>query len=281
MLKLFEFLRRIYLVVLFILLEAGAIGYYAHSSDYTRAKLLTRSNQVVGGVRTMFGSVGRYFTLGRENRMLLERVAALEGELAAYRRHDADSLWRVVAEEPQKGPYTLSTARVVANSVNKSRNFLMLDRGAEDGVHSQSAVLASDGSMVGYVAGVSDHYAAVVSILNTSFRSSGKIAGDNYYGSIRWEGGDRHRVTMSELSKYADIRIGAEVVSTGFSDYFPAEVLIGWVENFELDDTQMAYDVVIRLAADLSGVQDVILLHNNDLDEIRMLEQQTEQAVGY
>ena len=35
------------------------------------------------------------------------------------------------------------------------------------------------------------------------------------------------------------------MVSSGFSQYFPADVLIGYVESFSLADTQMAYDVVI------------------------------------
>ena len=47
MYKLIEFLRRIYVAVLFVVFEAIAIGYYAHSSNYTQAKLLTRSNQVL------------------------------------------------------------------------------------------------------------------------------------------------------------------------------------------------------------------------------------------
>ena len=46
--KLIEFLRRIYVVALFIVFEAVAIGYYAHSSNYTQAKLLTGSNRVGG-----------------------------------------------------------------------------------------------------------------------------------------------------------------------------------------------------------------------------------------
>jgi transposase len=36
--KLIEFLRRIYVAVLFVVFEAIAIGYYAHSSNYTQAK---------------------------------------------------------------------------------------------------------------------------------------------------------------------------------------------------------------------------------------------------
>ena len=71
MYKLIEFLRRIYVAVLFVVFEAIAIGYYAHSSNYTQAKLLTRSNQVVGGVNGIFADIRSYFTLGRENERLL------------------------------------------------------------------------------------------------------------------------------------------------------------------------------------------------------------------
>ena len=77
---------------------------------------------------------------------------------------------------------------------------------------------------------------------------------------------------MNELSKYADIHVGDEVVSTGFSQFFPADVLIGRVESFALTETRTAYEVEIRLAADISALADVILVHNEDLEEVRKLE---------
>lgn len=93
-------------------------------------------------------------------------------------------------------------------------------------------VLSPEGAMVGYVAASSDRHAVAVSILNTSFNASGKLAGDDYFGSIYWAGDDRYHVRMKELSKYARVTEGEEVVSSGFSQYFPADVLIGYVESF-------------------------------------------------
>ena len=49
-------------------------------------------------------------------------------------------------------------------------------------------VLSPEGAMVGYVAASSDRHAVAVSILNTSFNASGKLAGDDYFGSIYWDG---------------------------------------------------------------------------------------------
>ena len=253
MYKLIEFLRRIYVVVLFIVFEAVAIGYYAQSSNYTQAKLLTGSNRVVGGVQGALNDVRGYFRLGRENRRLVDRITELEEELAVYRQMDADSARKELLRAPGVKPYRMTVARVISNSINKEHNLIVLDRGERDGVSTGMGVLSSDGVMVGYVVACSDRHAVAVSILNTSFRASGKLAGDDYFGSIYWTGGDRYHVNMKELSKYASIGEG-------------------YVESYSLSDTQMAYDVEIRLAVDVSQLTDVILVDISDQDDIRRLE---------
>ena len=138
------------------------------------------------------------------------------------------------------------------------------------------ALLSPAGAMVGYVVDCSDRYAVAMSVLNTSFRASGRLAGSDYFGSIYWDGVDPHVVVLGELSKYADPQPGDEVVTTGFSQYFPEDVLIGEVESAELNETRTAYTVRVRLAAEMSRLTDVVLVGNRDLYEIREL-QQSEQ----
>ena len=222
--KLFEFIRSVYVAVLFIVLEVIAISYYARSTYYTQARLLTRSNQVIGGVHSLFTGVHRYFSLGHENRQLSERVIQLEERLAQY-------------------------------------------------VIPEMGVLSPDGAMAGYVVDCTDRYSVAMSALNTSFRASGKLAGSEYYGSIYWDGRDQNVVILSDVSKYADPQPGEEVVTTGFSQYFPADVLIGWVESAEMNETRTAYTVRVRLAAEISRLNEVILVANRDLYEIRDLQQ--------
>ena len=212
-----------------------------------------------------------------ENERLLERVAVLEEELAFYRRSAADSVRTDLLHDMGEKPYELTVARVIFNSINKNRNFIVLDRGERDVVEKGMGVLSPEGAMVGYVAASSDRHAVAVSILNTSFNASGKLAGDDYFGSIYWAGDDRYHVRMKELSKYARVTEGEEVVSSGFSQYFPADVLIGYVESFSLADTQMAYDVVIRLAVDVSQLTDVILVRNRDIEDVQELEAEAER----
>ncbi len=273
MYKLIEFIRRIYVVLLFIVIEAIALNYYAHSSYYTQAKILSHANRVTGGVQSAIFGVRHYFTLRHENELLSERVADLEMELAVYREQVAaagiDSLQPHIDELSQ---YRYTTARIVSNSIARDRNYITLNRGIMHGVTENMAVISPDGVMVGYVIGCSERYSVVMPLLNIDFRTSGKIAGDDHFGSISWGGGSPYKMEMTELSKYADIEVGDEVVSSGLSHYFPEGVKIGYVESYSLNDTQTAYDVVIRLAADVTKISNVIVIENLDYGEVSHLE---------
>ena len=286
MYKLLEFLRSTYVALLFVIIEVVAINYYAHSSHFTQARILTQSNRLAGGIHSAFRGVKRFFALPDENRRLLERVAALENELSFYREQALFAALDTVGS-PLAGPYRYTTARVVANSINKQENLLTLNKGRDFEVSPETAVVTPSGAMVGYIVSCSANdglfgdgwhlfgigSSVAVSILNTSFRASGEVAGDGHFGSIYWDGFDAEHVRMRDLSKYAAVERGDTIVSTSFSRYFPAGILIGTVEEFELNETRTAYDVRIRLAADMTALHDVVLVKNQDYNEQRQLEE--------
>ncbi len=269
--KLIEFIRNIYVVVLFIILEIVAVSYYARSSAYTEARLLTRSNAVMGGFRGLFAGVRHYFRLGGENSDLIARVAELEERLARY--DEAETMLRLDSCLQQIGEskYHYTTAKVVSNSINRAQNLITINRGRNDGVVEDMAILSPEGAMVGYIVDCTDRYAVAISVLNTSFRASGRLEGSEYFGSIYWDGADSGVVVMDELSKYAEPETGEKVYTTGFSHYFPEGVLIGTVESAELNSTRTAYTVRVRLAAEMSRQNNVVVVSNRDIWEIHDL----------
>ncbi len=279
MYKLIEFLRRIYVVLLFIAIEAIALNYYAHSSYYTQAKILSRAHSVAGGIQSTIFGVKHYFTLRSENEALAQRVAELEGRLSYYRDKEINAITDSISLEgldptlvESLSQYRYTTARIISNSISRSRNFITLNRGRMHGVMVDMAVISPSGVMIGYVVGCSERYSIVLPMLNIDFRTSGKIVGDEHFGSISWSGNSSYKVEMTDLSKHADIEIGDEVVSTGLSHYFPEGIKIGYVESFSINDTQTSYNVTIRLAADMTKLNNVILIENLDYGEIKELE---------
>ena len=284
MYKLIEFLRRIHVVLLFIIIEAIALNYYAHSSFYTQAKILSRANSVVGGLQRSVFSVKHFFTLRSENEMLSARVAELEHSLAAYREREAnmatDTLSMAQIDSAfveQLTQYSYTPARIISNTINRNRNYITLNRGRQHGITEDMAVISPDGSMVGYIVGCSDRYSVAISILNDKFTTSGKIVGDDHFGSITWNGRSPHKVQMSELTKYAEFEVGAPVVSSCLSHIFPEGVKIGVVESFSENDNQTSFDVVVRLAADMTKVSNVLVISNDGYIEATELEEEVKK----
>jgi len=269
--KLILFIKRVYVPLLFIIFEIVAVRYYAHSSSYAEARLLTASNRIVGGVYGAISGIGDYFGLRRENMLLLDEVARLNNELTRYRENEVYQLLDSLGSEIET-KYTYMTARVIRNSVGRMRNFITLNKGLRDGVETDMAVLTPSGAMVGYVISCSERYAVCISILNVDFNASGKLAGDGHSGSIYWDGKSTENVQMHELSKYAAVEVGDTVVSTGYSHFFPEDVAIGYVTSVSADQTTSSYDLELRLAADMTRLNDVVLIKNVDLYELEALE---------
>lgn len=282
MYKLIEFLRRIYVVLLFILIETVALNYYANSSHYTQAKILSRANSVFGSLQSSVFSIKHFFTLRRENMELSDRIADLESQLAIYKEREANMLTDSLGFEQMDSilyecisQYRYTTARIVQSTISHNRNYITLNRGLMHGVVEDMAVITPTGVMVGYVIGCSERYSVVLPLLNTDFRTSGKIVGDNNFGSIYWDGHSPYKVQMTELSKYAQIEQGQEVIASGLSHYFPEGIRIGYVDSFQLNENQTSYDVEIRLAANMTKLNNVLLIENIDYGEISHLEQTT------
>lgn len=269
--KLIEFIRSVYVAVLFVLLELAALNYYAHSTAYTEARLLTQSNRLLGGLHHTATDIRHFFGLGRENRALTARIAQLEEQLARYEEAATEARLHEELAALGSSQYRMMVASVVSNSIGNSRNYITLNRGRGDNVLSGMAVTTPEGAIAGYVVDCSERYAVAVSILNSAFRASGAIEGSSYYGSIHWDGRNPREVVLSELSKYAAPEVGQRVVTTGFEPYFPKGMLIGTVEEAKLDAVGTSYTVRVRLAADLRSMTNLVLIENLDQTELEEL----------
>lgn len=275
MIKLVLFLKKIYVLLLFIVLEFLALHYYANSTSYTKAKLLTVSNSLVGGVYSLFSDIGHYFTLKRDNRVLLDEVTELRNRLAAYEVSDSTLVRKI--PEGELNAYQYTSAHVVNNSITRQENYFTLNKGLRDGVEADMAVLSPDGCMAGYVLSCSDRFAVCISALNRNFRTSGRLKGENYFGSVYWDGLDHQYVILTEIPKYAELAKGDTIVTTDYSAIFPPDMMIGTVEDWTLNNATF-YDVRVRLAAPIASLTDVLLVKYMNAAEQTALEQEAWSA---
>ncbi len=267
--KLIYFIRKTSVAIVFVVLEIIAIRCYAYSTPYTQARLLAWSNRVMGYVQSAFTGVSSYFSLRKENMALTEHIVALENrirELEATMPESGVEVSDVVRK------YDYISAQVVASTTNRSRNFLTINKGANDGVVADMAVITPEGYAVGIVVDCTENFAVAKMLLNKDLRIGGVLAEDGSHGSVVWRGGDTQVVDFVEVSKYAKVESGDLVRVAGFSQYFPPETVIGKVERAEISDSGTSYNCEVRLAADMERIYNVVLVRNARTEELQSLE---------
>lgn len=279
--KLIEFIRSIYVVALFVVLELAAVNYYAGATAYTEARLLAQSARLTGGMHSAITDAGNFLRLGRENRALTERVAHLEEQVATLRSQLSESSLGVSEATFEGVKYRMVEAAVVSITTHRANNYIIVNRGSNDGVRAGMGITTGDGAIVGYVVECSPRHAVGVTLLSEVFRGSGApVGGSNYQGSITWDGKNPHFVNLEKLSKYAEPQIGQEVLTTGLESYFPAGLKIGTIESLTPDALGISYTARLHLSAELSKCDNLILMDNLSSDELRQLEEQAAQKTN-
>ena len=275
--RLIEFIKRIYVLVIFLLLEVGALWSYATSSSYAEAKILSRTTIVGGAISGTITDIGHFFSLPDQNRRLTARVAELNEELESMEMQllemGMDSTAMGIYEDGDHH-FRYHPARVVSMTTNRKHNIVVLDRGTVDGIARDMGVITPDNELVGYVVSCSEHYAVVMPMLNTDFSTGGRIVDNGHVCVIRWPGETRYEVEAVELSIYSEPKRGMDVEVR--SERLPVGIKVGTIQEYALNTAKSAYSAKLRIAADMATLDNVLIVENTHSGAIEELMKQVE-----
>jgi rod shape-determining protein MreC len=162
------------------------------------------------------------------------------------------------------------TARVINNEVSNTDNYITINRGSEDGIKKNMAVISSSGA-VGKVVSVSKHFSSVISVLSEKQPISAKLH-DGTFGPVVWEIGKPDVLIMKDVSQEVKIRRGDSVMTTNFS-FFPENILIGRVFKVELIKKNSMQRIYLHTAVNFRNLQYVYVVENTFLQEKMDLEE--------
>lgn len=278
MFRFLYFIKQVYFVIMFIVLEFFAFNYYRKSSIYTNARIMTTTNHFVGGMQSVIYDVKTFFMLRSENDRLNAEIAELNNKLNDI---IVDSTYIGGSDfmDDTLNKYWYMPARVVNNSFVKQNNFITVDKGKNDGVEKDMSIIFNN-CVVGYILDCTNNYSVGISMLNTKFKTSGRNLANTYTGSINWNGNDIKEVLMTEVPKYADIAVGDTIVTTSFSSKFPENVNIGVVKSFKLINATY-HNAVIEVFTDFSTLQNVQIVKFKDYKEKTDLERKFEPVTNH
>jgi rod shape-determining protein MreC len=257
---------------LFLIFEASSFVIYVKYNSFQKASFINSTNKVTGALYTQVNELYDYMALREINDSLANENARLRNQLKAS--FYVDTLGkRKVNDTVYKQQYTYVVAKVINNSVNRSNNYITIDRGSRQGIVKGMGVICSSG-LVGKVVFVGEHLSIVQSLLHKDSRFSAMLAKNKEIGYIEWSDDlDPHKGYLKDVSNNAQPKLGEQVVTSEFS-LFPAGIPIGKVSNLHTKAGGFALNMEVRLAVDFSKLQYVDVVINKLAQEQAGLEAQ-------
>ena len=265
---------------LFLLLEVASFILLFRFNHYQQSVYFTSANGVAGKVYEISGGITSYFHLKTANEDLLDRNMWLEQRLSflenVLKEKGLDSARLYSMERLAPTEYQIFKANVIKNSLNKADNYITLDRGTTEGIRPEMGVVDANG-VVGIVYKTSPHYSLVIPLLNSKSSISCKIVGSDYFGYLKWEGGNSRFAYLKDLPRHAEFNLGDTEVTSGYSTVFPEGVMVGTVDDMSDSHDGLSYLLKIKLATDFGKVSNVRVISRNGQDEQKALESRADE----
>ena len=261
-----RFIIKHHFVILFILLEGISILLLANSQRYHRNRMVNTTNDVVGKIYEWCSEIGNYFRLNKANEQLAEENALLRQQLSVV--YDTTTCTYDISQGDTL--YKYIPAQVVNNSTNQANNYIIINKGAVEGVERDMSVISTDG-IVGVVADVSQHYASVLSLLHSHSVVGVRFKNSQELGSLKWRTNNYRYGIVEDIPTHVVLHEGDTVLTSSYSNIYPEDLMVGTVEELRPASSGALNTAKIRFATDFATLRHVYVirnLHKSELDSL-------------
>ena len=205
-------------------------------------------------------SINSYFNLKSENEKLINENLQLKKMESKYR-------FTQINEDTLN---SINSATVIVNSINKSKNIIIIDKGKLDNINLEMGVISSEG-VVGIVKSVTNNYASIISLLNTDLKLNAILKNSSTIGSVTWDGLNARILKLNDIPLSSSLKVGDTVVTGGMSFYFPKGIPIGKIVNYDNSSLEGYYEIDVEIFNDFSSLSNLYILGRTDNNEIQSL----------
>lgn len=244
--NIFRLLYRYRAFLLLLFYEFICFWLIFNYNSYQGTAYFNLSKEISGTFYSYSSTFKDYLSLKQVNDELAAENAFLKKRLAAM-SDTSFMLNAVLNDSAQMKKYSFIAGKVLNNSVQRTNNFITINKGRKHGIRPGMGVISTSG-VVGRVKGCSENFATVVSILHSEALVSSKIKRDNTLGSVKWEGGDPLYASLNFIPRHVDVVKGDSIVTTGFGSVYPEGVLVGIVDKIGFEGDKNFYSIRVKLA---------------------------------
>lgn len=221
-------------------------------------------NTVGRGISDKLEAFRSVKALRAENEELKERIEELiaTNQTLTQDKYELDGLRRLYELDAKYMDYDKVAARVIASDTNNWFYSFIVDKGSEDGIKVGMNVMAGNG-LVGIVSETGKNWSRIRSIIDDNCNVSGMsietqdtciVSGDlklmKEQGVIRVE----------MISMDAAFQDDYEIVTSHISDKYLQGILIGYIQDIEVDSSKMTKTAYLIPAVDFERLDEVLIV---------------------
>ena len=193
-----------------------------------------------------------------DNEHLRSRLARMQMELDRAGTERAENVrLRNLLKLAEPHPFELIAARVVGRSLDRLGGSLAIDKGEDDGVLADRAVLTPEG-LVGRVERTTGHGARVLTLLHRDCAVAARVERSRVDGVVRWDFGDRPTLNLLYVSSQEDVKVGDRIQTSGLGGIFPSGIRIGTVTRIGLEENGLMKEITVRPAVNFRTLEEVL-----------------------
>ena len=257
-------------VVIFIVLEMAAFQLISSQAPLQRTWAARGAHVFMAKMWGGADNIGYYFALRSANEKLVQDNFALTQELLLAREQLRRAHVEASALPTQPG-FSAIDAEVVKMSRNGQHNYLIINKGYEDGIKEKSGVITPSG-VVGIVDAVSAHHAFAFSFQNNDISISARLRQEGGSGLLVWDGVSSGKALIKEIPLQYKYQPGDTVYTSSHSLVFPPDIPLGIAGGSRVINGA-TNEIEVILFQDFSAIRYVTVVHNNSFDEIQQFVQ--------
>ena len=251
-----------------IMAYAGANGRLTAAPQELLSVVLTPLQKVTSALSGGAASVWEKYTsiddVMDRNEQLEAENAELRQQMVDYDRIKAENdAYKALARiQDTNSEASYVSAFVIGSDPLDEFGGFTLDQGSTDGVAVNDAIISDRGYLLGVVVEVDATSCKVMTILHPSFNAAGVISRTRENGIITGSAdyAADGQCVLTNLDRATEARKGDQVITTGLGGVFPANLLVGTVQEVVPEQSGKSSSAVILPGADPRTVKHVFII---------------------
>ncbi len=274
-------IRRNGVLLIFFFLEFFALFLVFKKNIYHETLFAEASINFTGFVNQKVAAVTHFVRLPESNKELQEENSYLREQLVHLGLDKARTKKFVRTDTVgYKQTYSFIPTEVINNSITQSQNQLTINKGRVDGVEKGDGIMTNNG-VVGIVSYAGKNFSRAISLLNKDIKINARIRGNEYFGSLVWDGKDARYVQLLEIPKYIEVKKGDIIETDGKSPVFPEGIMIGTVVSKKIDEVSGELKIQVQLKQNFANLSHAYVVTNLFKEQIQEVEKSDSLIINH